>query len=95
MTAIRDYIDGLHDGRQHRDLQRPRAAYDVVATAQATDPNRLYSIVLMTDGENNAGVDPDQFAKDYGGLPPAVRRSTPTRSCSARAARTRWARSPR
>ena len=39
-----------------------------MATQQAADPNRLYSIVLMTDGENNAGVDPDQFAKDYAAL---------------------------
>ena len=27
----------------------------------------------MTDGENNAGVDPDQFKKDYGRLPDPVR----------------------
>ena len=27
----------------------------------------------MTDGENNSGVDPDQFGRDYGVLPPAVR----------------------
>ena len=26
----------------------------------------------MTDGENNTGVDPDQFARDYAALPPAV-----------------------
>ena len=27
----------------------------------------------MTDGENNAGVDPDQFAKDYAALAGPVR----------------------
>ena len=41
--------------------------------AQATDPDRLYSIVLMTDGENNSGVDPGTFSSDFAALPDAVR----------------------
>ena len=44
----------------------------------------------MTDGENNAGVEPDQFARDYAALPAPCAPSTPTRFSSARAARTRW-----
>ena len=58
MTAIRDYVDGLqtYDGTAiYSGLEQ---AYKTVGQAQATDPNRLYSIVLMTDGENNAGVEP-------------------------------------
>jgi Ca-activated chloride channel family protein len=72
MTAIRAYVESLHtyDGTAiYTGLEQ---AYADVAKTQATDPNRLYSIVLMTDGENNAGVDPDQFAQDYAALPPAV-----------------------
>jgi Ca-activated chloride channel family protein len=73
MTAIRDYVDSLSaDGGTgiYSALER---GYSAVAGAQAADPNRLYSVVLMTDGENNAGVDPDQFTKDFGGLSDPVR----------------------
>jgi Ca-activated chloride channel family protein len=73
MTAIRDYIDGLHTYDATAVYSGLEKAYGVVAASQKTDPNRLYSIVLMTDGENNSGVDPDQFGRDYGALPPAVR----------------------
>jgi Ca-activated chloride channel homolog len=73
MTAIRDYIDGLitHDGTAiYSGIER---AYDEVTKQQAADPDRLFSIVLMTDGENNSGVDPKQFVSDYTALPDAVR----------------------
>jgi len=68
MTAIRDYIDGLQTYDSTAIYDGLEQAYASVEKAQASDPNRLYSIVLMTDGANNAGVDPDQFAKDYGAL---------------------------
>jgi len=73
MTAIRDYIDGLQTHNSTAIYSGLEAAYGAVAKAQATDPNRLYSIVLMTDGENNAGIDPDQFARDYAALADPVR----------------------
>lgn len=44
-----------------------------MAEQQAADPDRLYSIVLMTDGENNHGDDLDGFRRAYDGLPDAVR----------------------
>ena len=34
---------------------------DASQDAQAVDPNRLYSIVLMTDGETNRGDTADDF----------------------------------
>ena len=74
MTAIRDYVDALrtHAGTAiYTGLER---AYQVVAEQQAADPDRLYSIVLMTDGENNEGMDLGNFRDVYGGLPDAVRR---------------------
>jgi Ca-activated chloride channel homolog len=53
------------------------AIYDAVATAyraaiaeQPQAPDRVYSIVLMTDGENNAGMDIDDFERFYAALPP-------------------------
>jgi Ca-activated chloride channel family protein len=66
MSAIRDYIDGLAAGGGTAIYSALEDAYQSVGNEQATDPNRLYSVVLMTDGENNAGVDSDQFAKDFG-----------------------------
>ena len=77
MTAIRDYIDGLQTYDSTAIYSGLEAAYDQVQKQQAADPTRLFSVVLMTDGENNAGVDPDQWTKDYGGLPDAAR-SVPT-----------------
>ncbi len=50
--------------------------YDAVAEAlkqavaeQARDPSRFYSIVLMTDGEVNAGMSAADFARFYAALP--------------------------
>jgi Ca-activated chloride channel homolog len=73
MTAIRSYIDGLYTYSGTAIYTGLEQAYADVERAQAADPNRLYSIVLMTDGENNQGVEPGQFSRDYGTLEPAVR----------------------
>jgi Ca-activated chloride channel homolog len=52
------------------------AIYDAVAQAmrqaiaeQPAAPDRVYSIVLMTDGENNEGMDAGDFARLYASLP--------------------------
>ncbi|MFI5254920.1 MAG: substrate-binding domain-containing protein [Candidatus Limnocylindrales bacterium] len=73
MSAIRAYIDGLTTYDSTAIYSALEEAYGAVEKQQAADPSRLYSIVLMTDGENNAGVDAGQFEKDYGALPDAVR----------------------
>jgi Ca-activated chloride channel homolog len=73
MTAIRNYVDSLQTDGSTAIYSALEEAYRSVATQQAADPDRLYSIVLMTDGENNAGVEPDQFAADYAALPGPVR----------------------
>jgi Ca-activated chloride channel family protein len=73
MTAVRDFIDGLETHAGTAIYTGLEAGYAAVAKAQATDPDRLYSIVLMTDGENNAGVDPEGFSADYAALAAPVR----------------------
>lgn len=52
------------------------AIYDAVAralneaaTEQPGAPDRVYSIVVMTDGENNEGMDIEQFTSFYAALP--------------------------
>ncbi|MFC9699085.1 substrate-binding domain-containing protein [Streptomyces sp. NPDC056943] len=48
-------------------------AYRTAAGAVAKDPRQRVSIVLMTDGENNAGMSLDAFLGRYAALPPAAR----------------------
>jgi Ca-activated chloride channel family protein len=40
-------------------------AYTLAGQAKSRDPNRFYSVVLMTDGENNAGANASQFQTWY------------------------------
>jgi Ca-activated chloride channel family protein len=49
-------------------------AYRRAAVAMQTDPQRYYTIVAMTDGESNKGMDLQQFRAYYASLPEAVRR---------------------
>jgi Ca-activated chloride channel family protein len=72
MTAIRDYVDGLAAGGGTAIYSALQRAYVLVLTQQATDPDRLYSIVLLTDGENNTGLSADGFGGALLALPPAV-----------------------
>jgi Ca-activated chloride channel family protein len=73
MQAIRDYADGLVAGGNTAIYDALEEAYTTVETDQTTDPNRLYSIVLMTDGENNAGEGVNSFKFTYESLPDAAR----------------------
>jgi Ca-activated chloride channel homolog len=61
LRRVLDFVDSLqaNDGTGIYDaLVR---AYTLAGQAKATDPNRFYSVVLMTDGENNAGRNAAQF----------------------------------
>lgn len=72
MQDIRGFVDGLAaDGGTgiYSALQR---AYDVVQAAVSADPDRLYSVVLMTDGENNEGISIDDLLADLAARPEAV-----------------------
>jgi Ca-activated chloride channel family protein len=46
-------------------------AYQQAMLRQHNDPSRFYSLVLMTDGENNAGMSSGQFTEWYKSLSPA------------------------
>ncbi|MER6525774.1 VWA domain-containing protein [Streptomyces sp. NPDC001508] len=48
--------------------------YRTAAAALREAPRQSVSIVLMTDGENNAGLTYDQFVRRYRALEPAARR---------------------
>ncbi|WP_405805209.1 hypothetical protein OG729_08155 [Streptomyces sp. NBC_00210] len=59
-------------------------AYQEVATVVHDRPGQAVSIVLMTDGENNAGMDLDAFIRRYGARPQAARAVRPARSARVR-----------
>ena len=65
MTALRNYVNSLNAGGSTAIYDALEEAYNVAGAAKAQDPNRFYSIVLMTDGENNRGRDVNQFLRDY------------------------------
>jgi Ca-activated chloride channel family protein len=65
MTALRDYVNGLRAGGGTAIYDALEAAYSTAGVAKAQDPNGFYSIVLMTDGENNSGSDLNTFLRDY------------------------------
>src|SRR3984893_8151649 len=68
-VKLRAYIDGLQAGGSTAIYDAMYRAYQVAAQRKAADPNRFYSIVLMTDGENNSGRDGNQFIQDFHRLP--------------------------
>jgi len=73
LAAIRSYVNTFQAGGGTAIYDAVYAAYQVAGRAMATQPNRLYSIVLMTDGENNVGRDSSRFLADYHRLPENAR----------------------
>jgi Ca-activated chloride channel family protein len=61
LTAVRDYVDNLQPGGNTAIYSALDAAYDVALQARQEDPSAYVSIVLLTDGENNAGIPAQQF----------------------------------
>jgi Ca-activated chloride channel family protein len=48
-------------------------AEDLAREEQRSDPDRFVSIVLLTDGQNNAGLNPEEFQARYAnGLPARI-----------------------
>ena len=73
MQAIRTFVDGLFASGNTAIYSALSEAYSSIESQQAQNPDRLYSIVLMTDGEYNEGIDPGTFGSQYGALPDQVK----------------------
>ncbi len=73
LAAVRSYVDRLqaNDGTAIYDALI--AAYVDAARAKAAEPDRFYSVVLMTDGESNTGHDASGFQNYYNQQPDAVK----------------------
>lgn len=73
LAAIRNYVNLIVASDGTAIYDSVYLAYQLAGTAMRTEPDRYYSIVLMTDGENNTGRDGNRFIADYNALPPTVR----------------------
>ena len=73
MQAVRHYIDSLQPRGQTGIYQALQVAYRMALEARHKEPDRFYSIMLMSDGENNSGLSEDGFAQYIAALPPQDR----------------------
>jgi Ca-activated chloride channel family protein len=73
LKRVRDYVDALqaNDGTAIYDALIQ--AYRSAAVARTAEPDRFYSVVLMTDGENNQGNSAAGFQSFYSAQPDAVK----------------------
>jgi Ca-activated chloride channel family protein len=65
MQHIRGYVSELQAKGGTAIFSALEAAYELAAAAKAEDPERYYSIVLMSDGENTDGVSWKSFEDSY------------------------------
>ncbi len=68
--ALLQGVDAIQAGGSTAIYDALATAYRTAVAEQPRAADRVYSIVLMTDGENNAGMGYDEFARFYAGLPP-------------------------
>jgi Ca-activated chloride channel family protein len=72
LSQIGAFVAGLSANGGTAVYDALAAAYTTVAQQVAADPDRITTIVLLTDGENNAGRDLAAFTQFYRGLPAAT-----------------------
>ena len=74
LDQIRSMSDSLQSGGGTAIYSALAEAYREAEELMRRDPNRYYSIVLMTDGESNQGMSAGEFKDFYRSLPPDVQR---------------------
>lgn len=72
MQQIRTFIDGLYPYGYTAIYASLAEAYRQVQIDQQADPDRYYTIVLMSDGANTHGINAQKFANFYHALPDQV-----------------------
>jgi len=73
LTAVRNYVHNLKAGDGTGIYDALIQAYVSASQDKVTEPDRFYSIVLMTDGENNSGHDAAGFRAFYSSQPDATK----------------------
>jgi Ca-activated chloride channel family protein len=73
LQQLRSYIDKLRADGGTAIYSALEAAYQKANDELRADPNAYTSIVLLTDGENNAGIEPGEFINTLSTLPPQLK----------------------
>jgi len=66
LAAVRRYVDALQANDSTAIYDALIRAYQAAITAKAVKPDRFYSVVLMTDGENTSGNDANGLKRFFG-----------------------------
>ncbi|MBV5296778.1 MAG: VWA domain-containing protein [Rhodoferax sp.] len=69
MAHLSERVNALRANGGTAIFSATRKAYQETAERRRSDPQRFYSIVIMTDGINNAGISVDEFASWHAQLP--------------------------
>ena len=72
IVDIQNYVGELYADGGTAMFSALEEAYTLAERAYQQDPNRYYSVVLMTDGENNEGATENDFLRFYASLPETV-----------------------
>ncbi len=72
MSALRANIRTLEAAGGTAIYDALTRAYAITAEAMKKDPERFFSIVLLTDGDNTAGISLNDFSGELAGLPADV-----------------------
>lgn len=72
LRKIRDYVSGLRAGGGTAIYDALVEAYRIAGRQAATDPDRITTIVLLTDGRNTTGRGLADFTGYHRRLPPAL-----------------------
>ncbi len=62
---MREYVNSLEAGGRTAIYSALAEAYQLASQAQSADPERQYSIVLLSDGVNNSGLSDEEFYEVY------------------------------
>lgn len=71
LAAISERVNRIDPNGGTALFEAARQAYLESASRRRADPERYYSIVVMTDGESNQGISAREFEAWYNGLPDA------------------------
>jgi Ca-activated chloride channel family protein len=72
LKQVLDYVNSLQASDGTAIYDALIHAFTLAGAAKAVDPNRFYSVVLMTDGENNSGASSSDFQSWYHSASPEV-----------------------
>jgi Ca-activated chloride channel family protein len=65
LKKISDSVHSLNAGGNTAIFSALQKAYTLAVEARKQEPDRIYSIVLMTDGQNNSGISENEFTNFY------------------------------